>query len=493
MTAQDGNRVVEGVSRRRILGAMTAGAVASAGLAGRARAYGSPVGTPSAAGRVTAPVKRHMAMLDTIAARHGGNRAAGLPGYTHSALYVEEQLRRSGYRTRRQPFGYDRTDHIRDTVEQVRPRQRDVFHTVAEGVAASPAGGDTGELVIPRDAFGDAADSWEGIDARGKVALLQLRPNLLRGARREYVGGGYRGGGVTARHRIAADQTEAARRALIHARAAGITAALFYLDQADIPIGLFFDAPGDTELPPTGVVFSSDATALREDMKAGGATVRVELELRRRHVDTFNVLTELPDATADRHLIGAHLDSVPQGPGIDDNGSGSALLLHLAHVLAAEPARAPVRFCWWGGEEDGMRGSRHFVETEPLRPIRAYFNMDMVAAPNHVIGVYGNGPQRHFTDHFTAIGQPWLDGPVDGMSDQVPFLDAGIPVAGIDTVRSAPAELKNDREAELFGGTVGQPFDPRYHTAGDTITNVGIEALAICTTAGRAALRAISR
>ncbi|WP_245599824.1 M28 family peptidase [Embleya scabrispora] len=171
----------------------------------------------------------------------------------------------------------------------------------------------------------------------------------------------------------------------------------------------------------------------------------------------------------------------------------SALLLHLAQSFAAKPAGNSVQFCWWGGEEDGMRGSRQFVKTEALQLIRGYFNMDMVAAPNYVIGVYGNGPQRHFTDHLTAIGQPWLEGPVDGMSDQVPFLDAGIPVAGIDTVRSAPAALKNARDAALFGGTVGQPFDPNYHASGDSITNISTKALAICTTASHAALRGVSR
>ncbi|MEU0940976.1 M20/M25/M40 family metallo-hydrolase [Embleya sp. NPDC005971] len=491
MTSQDGRRVAEGMSRRRMLGAMGAGAVASAGVAGRA--YGSPAGARSAAELVAGPIKRDLAMLDVIAARHGGNRGAGLPGFDYSACYVEARLRDAGYRTRRLAVGYDRTDHIRDTVEQVRPRARSVFHVAAGGVAASPTGGDTGDLVIPRDAFGDAADSWEGIDARGKVALLQLRPNLLRGARREHVGGGCHSGMAARRQRVAADQTESARQALIRARAAGVAAVLFHLDQVDFPIGLVFDAPGDAGLPPASVVFSSDATALREDMNAGGTTVRVELELRRRHVDTFSVLTVPPDASAARYLFGAHLDSVPRGPGIDDNGSGSALLLHLAHALAVEPAGSPVQFCWWGGEEDGMRGSRHFVETEPLQPIRGYFNLDMVAAPNYVIGVYGNGPQRHFTDHFTAIGQPWLEGPVDGMSDQVPFLDAGIPVAGIDTVRSAPAALKDDREAALFGGTVGRPFDPNYHGPGDTVTNISTKALAICTTAGLAALRAVSR
>lgn len=478
------------MSRRRMLGAATVVAAASAGLTGEA--YGAPARGTSAAEYVAAgPVKQHLRALDVIAARHGGNRAAGLPGYEYSARYVESRLHEAGYRTRRQPFDYTRTDTVRGTVEQLRPRQRSLPTVPAEGVAASSAGGDTGELVTPRDSFGDAADSWEGIEARGKVALLRLRPNVLRGAREEHIGGCH-GGKPAKRRRIAGDQTASARQALIRARAAGIVAALFYLDQADVPIWLGFDAPGDTELPPTGIILSRDATALREDMNAGGATVRVDLELRARRVDTFNVLTVPARATAARHVFGAHLDSVLEGPGIDDNGSGSALLLHLARAHAARTADGPVQFCWWGGEEDGLLGSKKFVDTEPLEPIRGYFNADMVAAPNYVISVYGNGPQRHYTDHLNAIGQPWLEGPLESGSDHLSFLEAGIPVAGIDTVHTSPMALKDECQAELFGGTVGEPYDPQYHAPGDTITNISTKGLAICTTAGLAALRAVS-
>lgn len=484
----------QGLSRRGILGVIAAGATASTLLG--VQAYGSPADgrsskSRSAAARAAEKVKRHMEELDAIAARHGGNRGAGLPGFEHSARYVEDRLKEAGYKTRRQPFNYSRTDHVRNTVKQVSPQERAFdMHTPAEGLPASPDGGHKGELVAPSDSFGDAEGSWKDVDAKGKIALLELRKPSLRGAREERVSGCH-GGGHATRQRIADDQTEAARKALTYARAAGISAVLFYLEGADIGIGLRFDAPGDKDLPPASVLWSTDAATLREDMDAGGATMHVDLELRKRSVDTFNVLTVPPDATTDRHLFGAHLDSVPMGPGIDDNGSGSALLLDLALAHATRKA-GPVEFCWWGGEEDGLLGSQHYVDTESLKPVRGYFNMDMVAAPNYVIGVYGDGLQSHYTDHFETIDQPWLEGPVDGMSDQVPFLEADVPVAGIDTVRSSPAALKDDREAELFGGVVGEAFDPHYHAEGDTIANTSMEGLGICAVASHAALSAVT-
>ncbi|WP_432092050.1 M28 family peptidase [Streptomyces sp. NRRL F-5630] len=461
---------------------MASGLVASTTLG--AQAHSAPL-----AGGISRQATQHLLKLNAIAARHGGNRAAGLPGFEYSARYVESQLHRVGFRTRRQKFNYTRIDHLRATVEQTRPQRRAIPNSPAEGLAASTSGGNTGELVAPRDAFGDSTESWTGTDARGKVALVQLRPNAVRGARTERVNGCH-GGRPSSRHRIAADQTEAARQALIHAREAGAVAVLFFLDQVDFPIGLLFDAPGDIDLPPAAVIFSSDATALRRDMGTAGATVRVDLELRERAIETFNLLT-VPWDTTHRNVFGAHLDSVPTGPGIDDNASGSGLLLSLALSAGIRKSHG-IQFCWWGGEEDGMRGSQRYVETEDLKSINGYFNTDMVAAPNYVISVYGNGPQRHYIDHFSATGQTWIEGPLDGMSDQIPFLDKGIPVAGVDTVHSSPARLKSEKEEELFGGTAGQPFDPNYHASGDTISNISAKALSICTAASYAALRAVA-
>ncbi|WP_127201703.1 M28 family peptidase [Streptomyces sp. Z26] len=494
MTAGSGQRTAGGSPRRAVVAALAGAAVGPllTGTAHGARAADRPDPARGAGDPAIGRIVRHMRELDGIAARHGGNRAAGYSGYEHSARYVERRLRAYGHRTRRLPFSYTRTDLLRDTVRQTGPRERVLDHVAVEGVAASPPGGATGALVTPADRFGDAPDSWDGVDARGRVALLELRPpKAPEGVRAlpETRTGGCHGTRRAALRRTADDQTEAARTALRNAHAAGVVSVLFFLDGMDFGLLLRFDAPEDPALPPAATVFSEVAASLRADLAAGGARLHVDLELRDRKVDTFDVLTVPADPDAPRHLFGAHLDSVPAGPGIDDNASGSALLLDLARSAAR---RAPAQFCWWGGEEDGMRGSQHFVDTEPLEPVRGYFNMDMVAAPNHVVGVYGNGPERHYTEHLAAAGQPWLEGPVDGMSDQVPFLFAGVPVAGIDTVRSRPAALKTEEEARRFGGTAGLPYDPRYHAAGDTLDNTGRAGLAVCAAASHAVLRSVT-
>src|SRR5262245_62527791 len=86
-------------------------------------------------------------------------------------------------------------------------------------------------------------------------------------------------------------------------------------------------------------------------------------------------------------IVGAHLDSVPEGAGINDNGSGSAVVLEAALRLAQGPtqARAGVRFAFWGAEERGLIGSRHHVASlseEMRRHISLYINLDMVGSPN---------------------------------------------------------------------------------------------------------------
>ena len=69
------------------------------------------------------------------------------------------------------------------------------------------------------------------------------------------------------------------------------------------------------------------------------------------------MLTE-PDSRLPLIVVGAHLDSVPEGPGINDNGSGSAAVLEAALVLANTFQRTPanVQFAFWGAEERGLVG-----------------------------------------------------------------------------------------------------------------------------------------
>ena len=72
---------------------------------------------------------------------------------------------------------------------------------------------------------------------------------------------------------------------------------------------------------------------------------------------TVNILAETPSGDPNRVVVqGSHLDSVPAGPGINDNGSGSAFNLESAIQLANNniKPRNKIRFAWWGAEELGL-------------------------------------------------------------------------------------------------------------------------------------------
>jgi Zn-dependent M28 family amino/carboxypeptidase len=184
----------------------------------------------------------------------------------------------------------------------------------------------------------------------------------------------------------------------------------------------------------------------------------------------------------------AHLDSVNEGPGINDNGSGSAALLELAvqlNKIKAKPANQIV-FAWWSGEEDGLQGSNYYVSQltdEQAANTALNLNFDMVGSPNSVNFVYDGdgdafgeaGPEGSaeieavFNDYFASQGIPTAPTAFDGRSDYFGFINAGIPAGGLFTGAEG---IKTDEEAATFGGTAGEPYDPCYHQACDTTQNV---------------------
>jgi aminopeptidase S len=101
-------------------------------------------------------------------------------------------------------------------------------------------------------------------------------------------------------------------------------------------------------------------------------------------------------------MIGAHLDSVPEGPGIVDNGSGVATLLEIATQLGADPSvQNRVRFAFFGDEENGAVGSTAYVKglsASDRKKIKLYLNVDMVASSNgggyFVQGGKGSDPEE---------------------------------------------------------------------------------------------------
>ena len=191
-------------------------------------------------------------------------------------------------------------------------------------------------------------------------------------------------------------------------------------------------------------------------------------------------------------MIGAHLDSVEDGPGIVDNGSGVATLLEIAAQLGTDPpVQNMVRFAFFGDEESGAVGSTAYVEglsADDLDKIKLYLNVDMVASPNGGYfaqgGVGGDveeaGPPgsatiaRVLADQLTKTGVNTPEFIEFVGDDESPFIEAGIPVGGAE---SGDDEEKTAEQARAWGGQAGEVYDRCYHEACDRINNVNREML----------------
>jgi aminopeptidase S len=191
-------------------------------------------------------------------------------------------------------------------------------------------------------------------------------------------------------------------------------------------------------------------------------------------------------------MIGAHLDSVEDGPGIVDNGSGVASLLEIATQLGANPSvQNMVRFAFLGDEENGAVGSTAYVEglsANDRGKIKLYLNVDMVASPNggyFVQGGEGNDPEEAGPAGSATIGRVLADQLAKtGVTapeiiefvgdDESPFIEAGIPVGGAE---NGDAEDKTRRQAKAWGGQAGERYDRCYHEACDNIDNVNRDVL----------------
>ncbi|MGW4164302.1 M28 family metallopeptidase [Streptomyces sp. NPDC004788] len=197
----------------------------------------------------------------------------------------------------------------------------------------------------------------------------------------------------------------------------------------------------------------------------------------------YNVIADWPGGDTNQVVMsGAHLDSVTAGPGINDNGSGSAAILETALAVSRaqlQPTKH-IRFAWWGAEELGMVGSKYYVNNLPSTDrakISGYLNFDMIGSPNPGYFVYDDDPtiEQTFKNYFTGLGivtEPETEG--DGRSDHAPFKNAGVPVGGLF---SGADYIKTATQAQNWGGTSGQAFDRCYHASCDTSANINDTAL----------------
>ncbi|MFI6852326.1 M28 family metallopeptidase [Streptomyces sp. NPDC050416] len=197
----------------------------------------------------------------------------------------------------------------------------------------------------------------------------------------------------------------------------------------------------------------------------------------------YNLIADWPGGDANQVVMaGSHLDSVSSGPGINDNGSGSAAVLETALAVSRAQYKPTkhLRFAWWGAEELGLVGSRHYVNrlaTGDRSRISAYLNFDMIGSPNPGYFVYDDDPaiEKTFKEYFSGLGVPTeIETEGDGRSDHAPFKSAGVPVGGLFTGAS---RTKTAAQAAKWGGTAGRAFDRCYHSSCDTTANIDDTAL----------------
>lgn len=418
-------------------------------------------------------VHRHLEALQAIATANGGNRAVLRPGFDASVAYIRAQLETAGYTVTVQTFmipGFEQIEPSRLT--RIAPAPKVYTPTLEFSTFTNSASGSVTatlqavDLVIPPGATmntstsGCEASDFVGFGA-GHIALIQRGTCSFQ----QKVENAQNAGAVGV---IIFNEGQPNRAGVVVSSlsAQGVTVPVFGTSYA-----LGAELAGLITGTPSGVTMHMFAHVGIVDHPA------------------YNVLADTPSGDDRRTIVvGGHLDSVTAGPGINDNGSGTATNLEVAIQMARlEIApRNTVRFAFWGGEERGLLGSTHYVDQldGPARDaIWMNLNFDMLGSPNFVRQVYdGDGsstPRAGPTgsDEIEAVferffgGQKLASEPTafDGRSDYGPFIAVGIPAGGLFT----GAEVrKTEAQAAIYGGTAGQPLDPCYHQACDTITNI---------------------
>ena len=432
-------------------------------------------------------VREHQRAFQRIAdanddPNYPGTRAAGTEGYRESVEYVAGKLEDAGYHVTLDEFQFEFV--FPALLRQLTPAPAEDYET---GAFTNSGSGDVTGNVIPIDInLVPPRATTSGCDGAFTEAAVGAPIVPDPGGPNDFAG--------FAPGSIALIQRGGCSFALkaTNAQAAG-AGALIIFNQGNSPdrepliVGTV--VPATPTIPVVGASFADGALLARP-----GSTARVRVIEPETRTDV-NVIAEKPGQNRDNVVMaGAHLDSEVLGPGINDNGSGSAALLETALMMANlfQPQNT-LRFAWWGAEESGLVGSTEYVEglsPEELDRIAMYLNYDMVGSPNYFFGVYdadestfeapvvvppgSTAIEDVYESYYTLVREPYDDSGFDGRSDYQAFIEAGIPSGGLFT---GAEEVKTAEQAAIWGGTAGVPFDPCYHIACDNLANVNLHAL----------------
>jgi len=423
--------------------------------------------------------------LQSITDQHGGARPAGSEGHDAAAQFVADQLRAAGFDVQLQPVdlpSFEQTgpstlaitgtatrsfDDLRDFKAMLFSPSANVTAPIyALGFNPSAQPGDTGGL-------GCNPEDWLDVPP-GVVVLVQ--PGNCR------------------RHDV-----------VVQAQAAGAVGIVtaYPAWTRDRVLRPTLIEPADIRIPAIGT--TQAVGQMLADAAAAGASVHLETHTSTETRSSVNVIGETPWGDPSHVvMLGGHLDSVVDGPGMNDDGTGTMAALEIARdigrltgMTGGEASVFPtpkwkVRVAFWTGEEIGLYGSRAYIQGEGAREaIEAYLNLDMLGSPNGVRLVYdgtvtsrprqGMAIARLLSQALDAARLTWQTTYLGGSSDHASFDGAGIPIGGLF---SGANETKTAAQAGLFGGTADAPADPCMHLPCDRVDTLDQTLLVELTRAG---------
>jgi Zn-dependent M28 family amino/carboxypeptidase len=430
-------------------------------------------------------VREHQAAFQAIADDNGGTRLAGTQGYEDSVDYVVEKMTAAGYNVTLDsfPFVFIAPATLQQTAPIAATYETGAFTSSGSGVVSAAVTAVDINLVLPRA-------NTSGCDGQYTEAAVGAPLTADPGGVDDFAG--FPAGNIALIQRGGCSFALKA----YNAQAAGAGGVIIF-NQGDTPARSGLIVGNATAPPPAPFVLTVPVVgasfAAGEALAQPGSAASINVPAP-ENITLNNVIAESKSGNANNVVMaGAHLDSVAAGPGINDNGSGSAALLETAEQMAKVKPWNKVRFAWWGAEEAGLVGSTAYVNdlSQAQRDkITLYLNFDMVGSPNHVFFIYDGddsdnegapaGPpgsaqiEKTFERYFDSVSEPFKGTDFSGRSDYGPFIAVGIPSGGLFTGAEG---IKTAAEAAIWGGTAGQQYDPCYHLACDTFANNNDHAL----------------
>ncbi|CAO2652723.1 Nn.00g021340.m01.CDS01 [Neocucurbitaria sp. VM-36] len=276
-----------------------------------------------------------------------------------------------------------------------------------------------------------------------------------------------------------------------HAGRKGAVAAVVYNYEKD-PVSGTLGTPSPDHIATFGLSGEEAEPVLKKLENGTRVDGIAYIDAEVNQILTVNIIVQTTEGDPENCvMLGAHSDSVTEGPGINDDGSGTMSLLEVATQLTKFNVTNCVRFAWWAGEEEGLLGSDYYVATLPEeenKKIRLFMDYDMMGSPNFAYQIYNatNALNPTGSEELRDLYIKWYEDqglnytfiPFDGRSDYDGFIRNGIPGGGIATGAEG---IKTKEEEEMFGGKAGDWYDPCYHQLCDDVGNVNVTAWVVNT------------